>query len=293
MDTRPPHGSVVETEQIMKAAAALSALGSSARLPPVLAALSDPERSVTDIVITMNQHPDLSARVLRVANSAYYGQTRAIETVDRAIMLLGLDAVRGIAAAACFNQAFVGGKDTALLDTNAFLRHSVAVAVAAEALARLRHRNLAPVAFVAGLLHDLGMLVALRLDPAGVAALRESLRANPDQEIDAAEQSLLQVGHGHCVAVVLQAWQLPQALVAATQFHHDPMAAAEPYRALAALIHVADQIARTSQLGFPCEAALGACSPAALVLLGISDAEHIAIATALPDGVASLLQSLN
>jgi HD-like signal output (HDOD) protein len=293
MDKGPRHGGDVEKDQIIKAAAALSALGNSARLPPVVAALSDPEISVTEIVITMNQHPDLSARVLRVANSAYYGQTRTIETVDRAIMLLGLDAVRGIAAAACFNQAFVGGKDTALLDTSAFLRHSVAVAVAAEALARLRHRSLAPVAFVAGLLHDLGMLVALRLDPAGVAALRESLRADPEQDINTAEQSLLRVSHGHCVAVVLQAWHLPEALVAATQFHHDPMAAAEPHRALAALIHVADHIARVSQLGFACEAALGACSPEALALLGISDAEHAVIATALPDGVASLLQSLN
>src|SRR5258706_6119700 len=140
MDQGQRRDSGVEDGEIIRAAGALSARGNNARLPLVVAALSDPDISVTDIVAAMKRQPDLSARVLRVANSAYYGQTRGIDTVDRAIMLLGLDAVRGIAAAACFNHALLSSRDTALLDTTAFLRHSVAVAVAAETLARRHHR---------------------------------------------------------------------------------------------------------------------------------------------------------
>jgi HD-like signal output (HDOD) protein len=112
-------------------------------------------------------------------------------------------------------------------------------------------------------------------------------------DIRPAEAERVRVGHEHCVSVVLQAWQLPEPLVVATQFHHEPMLAPEPHRALAALVNVADHVARTSGMSFPCEAALGEGNPEAMALLELTPADLEAISATLTDSVASLQQSLN
>jgi len=118
-----------------------------------MAALCNSDVSPGEVESLVLGEPALYARVLRIANSAYYGQARSITTLSRAVVVLGLDAVRGIAAAACLDRTLPRGWKHPLVDMNAVVHHSVATAAAAEALARIRHPDLAAEAFVAGLLH--------------------------------------------------------------------------------------------------------------------------------------------
>jgi len=132
-----------------------SAASSTARL---ITALCDSSTSADDLSLRIERDPVLCARVLRVANSAYYGQQSSVSTVRRALLVLGLNAVRAIAAAACIDQ-ILPARVAALPDLDAVLRHSLATALAAETLALKERPAIAAEAFIAGLLHNMGVIV--------------------------------------------------------------------------------------------------------------------------------------
>ena len=165
-------------QQILAAAHELGVINGDAQAAPrLLSALCQPDATAQSISRLIGSEPGLAARVLRVANSPFYGVTRAIATIDRAVVVLGLDAVRGIAAAGCLDRSLSRGDP--LLNMSQLLRHSVATAAAAEALARMSDRSLAPEAFMAGLLHDFGSVLMTRLDPQGMSTLLAKFTAIP------------------------------------------------------------------------------------------------------------------
>jgi HD-like signal output (HDOD) protein len=275
--------------EILRAAAALGVLsGGGHAAPRILAQLCDPEIRAAEIAALIDREPGLSLRVLRVANSAYYGLARKVSTVDRALVILGLDAVRGIAAAACLDRTVMRAGETAPIDLDALVRHSLGTALAAEALARVRHRALAPEAFIAGLLHNLGVMVQLRLDPGGVGALIEVLRMAPQRDLSVLEAERVSVGHERCAAVLFEAWQLPEALVDAARHHHDPLRAPEPHRELAALVNSGIHLSLVCGNTYALEPAAGPPDDAAMALLGLCNAHLEHVTAELPARLAQL-----
>ena len=292
MTASPTQDQDSATAGILKAATALGVLGGGTQgAPRILALLCNPAVNAAEVATVMSREPGLSLRVLRVANSAYYGLTRSISTIDRALVLLGLDAVRGIAAAACLDRTVRRASENAPLDMDALVRHSLATAVAAEALASIRHRPLAPEAFIAGLLHNLGVTVQLRLDPGGVRAMVDALRARPEQDIPALEAQRVGVGHEQCVAVLFEAWQLPAMLVEAARHHHDPMAAPEQHRELAALVNLGIQLSLACGNTYALEPTAPPRNHAALTLLGLADEDLDRVAADLPERLAKLQEA--
>jgi HD-like signal output (HDOD) protein len=278
--------------EILKAATALGVLGGGAQgAPRILALLCNPTVNAAEVAAVMGREPGLSLRVLRVANSAYYGLARSVSTIERALVLLGLDAVRGIAAAACLDRTVKRASEPAPIDMDALVRHSLATAVAAEALARIRHGSLAPEAFIAGLLHNLGVTVQLRLDPAGVGAMIDALQAMPERDIAALEAERVKVGHERCVAVLFEAWQLPAMLVEAARHHHDPMAAPEQHRELAALVNLGIHLSLACGNTYALEPAATRRNHAAMSLLGLTDEDLDRVAADLPERLARLQEA--
>jgi putative nucleotidyltransferase with HDIG domain len=173
--------------------------------------------------------PALAARVLRVANSAFYG-SRSISSIDRALTVLGAMAVAGIAMAARFD----GGAKVVDGQFKLLRRHSLMTAVAARALAaRAELAGWDPEsAFVLGLLHDLGWLVQLQMER-DRALRRED--AQPFRTDDLAEHALFS-------AALLAHWQLPAQFIDAVRDHHH--VAEFPASTGAALLAVAEQCAK-------------------------------------------------
>jgi HD-like signal output (HDOD) protein len=130
-------------------------------------------------------------------------------------------------------QRGVGGSP---LDGDALLQHSVATAIAAQSLARVRHESLAAEAFVAGLLHNLGIGVQMQIDGAGINAILAARRTDVAGDIRALEAQYSAVHHEECGAVIFAAWHLPDSLVAAVGHHHDPLTAPAAHRDLASLV---------------------------------------------------------
>jgi HD-like signal output (HDOD) protein len=262
----------INSAAILKAASMSGVMGAgTGRAPRLLAALCDSEISAAEVAALIGQDPALSLRVLRVANSAYYGQSRSINSIDRALSLLGLDSVRGIAAAACLDRVLTIGANTPTADLQGMMRHSRATATAAEALAHIGHPARAADAFITGLLHNVGTIVQLHLD----------VPHAPDI-----------IGHEECAAVIFSAWNLPEPLIVATLHHHRPLAAPQAHRDLATLVHLGASLALAGGYTFALEPASMALDPAAIAQLGLEEDQIAAVAAALPERVAALDHAL-
>jgi HD-like signal output (HDOD) protein len=279
----------IKPADIIAAAAKPGMLGSSAHaVPRILATLYKPGVSVREVAGVVAQEPGMTASVLRVANSPLYGQSRTIATVDHAMLLLGLDTVRGIAAAACMRDAIMRSPSSSPVDSNALLRHSIATAVASSALARIARPALVPEAFVAGLLHDLGIALLARLEPEGMSALVAALRADPECDGAALEQEHVGMGHARCATLLFESWRLPAPLIAGASHHDDPASAPESERAMATLVCLGNQLAIAGDMGFGGErAALATRCTEAAAFLRLTDDDLSAVAAALPARVAT------
>ena len=283
----------VTDADVLQAAAEIGVLGAGQGLIPlIMARLCDPDSTAHDIAQVIGQEPGLAARVLRVANSPY-GASGTVATLERAFVLLGVDAVRGIAAAACLNRATVRAVQASPIGLESMLRHAVAVACAAESLARVSHRSLASEAFIAGLLHDFGVTLQLQVDRDRLLEVIAALRADPKRNPREFERSLGCVGHERCAAVVFRAWKLPESLVAAVSNHHGPAAAPPGSQRLAALVHLADHVSLATGHGYTLEPDAAPLQEGTLEILGIQESFLSHVVEALPERVRELQRVLS
>jgi HD-like signal output (HDOD) protein len=273
----------------MNAANTPGVLGAGATaISAILATLYQPDVGAQQVARVISQEPGMTARVLRVANSPLYGQSRTVSTVDRAVILLGLATVRGIAAAACMRDAILRATASGSIDAAALLRHSIATGLAARALCASGPANVAEDAFVAGLIHDLGITLLARLRPGDVEEIGAQLRRDPACDISALERERMGIGHALCAGIVFELWHLPESLTAAAYHHHDPEGAPAEHRTLAALVTVADELSRECRLGFVSESSPQAALTAATALLGSSRTDMDGVAAMLPGRLAEL-----
>ncbi len=183
----------------------------------LLAVLDDPKSSARDVAGSLECDPSLSVRVLHLANSPYFGLSGKVGNVERAVIALGNSVIRSLAVTTAAGL-FAEHSDQMPPD---FWAHSVAVA-AATGLVAQTVRVPAGDALCAGLLHDLGSALAFRYGPDQHG---ECLRAGRD-DLLAAEVDAFGADHAALGALALEAWHLPERIVAAIGTHHDDVAAA-------------------------------------------------------------------
>jgi HD-like signal output (HDOD) protein len=293
MAARPLTTDLTVRDRILRGAESLGILGGSGRTgAQLMSLLCRATVTAAEVAREVSHEPALYARVLRVANSPFYGCRREIRTLTQAIVLLGLDAVRGIAAAACLDRALSREREGGPIELRSLVVHSLATAVAAETLARSRYPALASDAFIAGLLHNLGIAVQLHVDAEGVRELVERRLDSPASSLREAESLCIDVGHEECVATVFEAWGFPAALVAAARNHHAPGDAEPEHRTLAALVTLGASLGVRSGHAFALEPSDGDADGEALRIVGVGQAELDEIASALPERVESLRSAL-
>ncbi|MEY3021583.1 MAG: hypothetical protein RIS86_781 [Planctomycetota bacterium] len=277
--------------------AAVKQLSHIATLPEVtlgiIELVENPQSSAQDLNGLIGRDPALSARVLKVVNSAFYGLPRQIGSINRAISLLGLNAVKNIAIAASLAKLFRGGALCDRFDAKDLWEHSIAVATAAKLLAKEARMNSGDEAFLAGLMHDIGIMVELQTDRAKLAQLFMDLPFEADGraaiDMRAAERAAFGADHGHFGEALCEQWKFPRSLALACGHHHDPMSAPAEGRQIPWLVFVADRLAAEAggfradvrDLGVPVEAlaALG-LSPESLGVVRERLAESLAEASA-------------
>ncbi|MBL8270746.1 HDOD domain-containing protein [Steroidobacter sp.] len=280
-----------EVARIQSAANALGMVGGAPDTAHrLLVTLCDRGVGLKQIIELIARDPGLTARVLKVANSAFYGRPRHVDTLERAIAILGLDAVRGIAAAACLDRSLPTGPAAPLADMTQFARHSVATALAAEQLARLRHPELASEAFIAGLLHELGAVVQAKVDPDGFRKLVDSLHADPSQDVIEVEKRCVSVSQERCVSVVFKLWLLPEALTHSVCHHHRPNQVSAAYRPLTDLVFLGNHASLVAGAVFSAEPAPVGSPTESLGVVGVSEEDLQVVVDGLPARTNAFLE---
>ncbi len=239
-------------------------------LPSILAEVSrltsSDDSSAADLVRVVVQDQALTARVLRAANSAYYGLRDKISTLDRAVVVLGFDMIRSLALGASVVQVLSSFPSCPEIDLPAFWLHAAAVAVFTEDQ-RAAVEVSPGEAFTAGLLHDIGkiiMLVYFEDD------FRNVVRRARKDGLDFHEAELAEIGLGHdfVAGQMLRRWGLPSGLAEAVRLHHQPMEALSS-TPLAARVHLADFAARALKIGFSGAETVKPLSPDFMAALGL------------------------
>jgi putative nucleotidyltransferase with HDIG domain len=227
------------------------ALKSLPTLPPVLTVvnrlLADPNAPLKDVAKALSSDEGLTSRVLRLVNSAYYGLPRRISTVPLAITILGAKSVKNqvvnIAFADLMNSLGGGRKEYAIL-----WRHAVRTAAWAKSLAAKFGNADEEEAFTAGLVHDIGKAVSLRLKPCDYGKIVvETARSGTD--LKGVEEQVIGFDHARIGAWAAERWKLPLTLVGSIRWHHEPeeVRGEDPViRKIVETIHLADILARGS-----------------------------------------------
>lgn len=273
----------------LKAAArALGTAGGSAGAPRLLSLLCDADVELDAVLTQLKREPALTARVLKVANSPYYRQSGHVGTLERAVQMLGLTAIRGIAAAACLDRSAPPRAGQAF-DPEAFRLHSLAVACAAQALSKAANAGVDGEAFMTGLLHDIGILLLAKADGQRMARFQVPQVASPDEAM-ALEREYFGVDHAEAAGTLVAAWALPGWLLAPLTTHHLPATGAvRGAEALPALVALADHVA--SRAGFALWPVCALPPTAALRgALPLDDAQIDALVEQLPALVAQLAE---
>jgi putative nucleotidyltransferase with HDIG domain len=192
----------------------------SPALDRLQAVMADPASSVRDMAGIITMDPRLAASLLRVVNSPLYSLPAPVETVTRAVAILGLRQVSMLALAAAMSGMF---QDMApdLLDPVRFWRHSLACAVLSHGLALAAGREEPERHYLAGLLHDLGRLALHAMAPNLARQARELCQAHGLPEVEA-ERRVFEFDHGVLGAMIFTTWKLPHGVVAAAASHHEP-----------------------------------------------------------------------
>ena len=273
--------------------AALSAVRSIshiATLPEVtvqiIEMVEDPGSSARDLHQLISADPALTARMLKVVNSAFYGLPRQIASINRAVSLLGLNAVKNIAIAASLAKLFRGGSIGPHFDAHHLWTHSCATAAAARTVAKASGRKgVADEAFLAGLVHDVGILVELQFDRARFAAAIEE--AHETRNLEAAELANLGETHEGFGSVLCEHWKFPASLVWVAGHHHDPLTVPEANRDLPSIVHVADHLAGEVAGGFTLDLRPGGPDPDVLDALGLVQSDLMEIRTAVIEAIGN------
>lgn len=209
----------------------------------------DPNATMGAFEAIIRPDPALTANLLKIANSAMFRGASKAATVRDAILRVGTRRVWEIAAAGAFGAVMpkvLKGYD---IDAVTFWRHSVAVAVLSEKLAKMARIANAEEAFTAGLLHDMGKLVIENFLATEHAHFVDRLE-NGNLSMMAAERELLGTDHAEVGEAVAEKWNLPATLGVATRWHHDPMGAPDAAQQdLAGVVHVANGLAHAMGFG--------------------------------------------
>ena len=209
--------------------------------------VESPDSTTADIAQAVSQDPAFTVRLLRVANSPYYGFSSTIDTVAKAVSTIGTSQIRNLALSTAVASSF-SGLSNKLVSMENFWRHSLYCGLAARKLAKLAGKFDAEALFTAGLLHDIGELVIFsRLPEQAQEALLRVLDSADELAVYQAEQQIMHFDHAQVGGELARQWKLPPMLEECIAFHHD-IASAKRYPREAALVHIANILAQMAEV---------------------------------------------
>ncbi|MEW6264710.1 MAG: HDOD domain-containing protein [Thermodesulfobacteriota bacterium] len=220
-----------------------------ASLPQVILKLveacQDPDVGIKDLSNLIAKDPSLSAKVLRLVNSAYAGLAEKVTSLEKAVVFLGIDTIKNIALTASVLETFSQTKGGPQFNLNCFWWHSFFCACLAKRIAELIGYPSLEEAFLAGLLHDVGKLVLQANFGGQYASL---LKEHPDDaELAAAEKAEVGCTHAEVGAELVNRWKLRSFLADALRYHHEEAERLQDAFDLLKIVYVANALSQEAE----------------------------------------------
>ena len=220
-------------------------------LPTVVSKMIDlvdnPKTSAGSLARLISTDQALTARILKLANSAYYGLSREVSTVNMAIVVLGFNTVKDMGLSLSVLDMFKDTDNRKFFDAGRFWEHSIGCGIASRLLARKFRNKLAGEAFVAGLLHDIGKVVLKQYCAPEFGQIMHRVWEK-DDDLEQAELETIGTGHGQVGGWLAVKWNLPGIIADSITHHHAPWEAATD-KAFVSLVNLADYLCHVSAIG--------------------------------------------
>lgn len=223
--------------------------GFSQTVTKIVALANDPKSTPTDLVKTISMDPVLTAKLLKLINSAYFGLAQPIVSLQRATIMLGLNTVKNIALSLAVTGTLKIKGDFRWFTGDQFWEHSLACAVASKSIAKKVGVGALDLEeyFIAGLLHDIGttMFVNAFTDDSEEIYNPDF---EPDKNIRVLEKERFGMAHDELGGMMAERWKFPESLILAVSGHHDPYISDGEGLLLRQIVHIANQFCNDREI---------------------------------------------
>lgn len=213
----------------------------------IIELVEDPTSTAQDLNNVISNDPALCSRILKVVNSSFYGLPGQIGSINRAIVLLGLNAVKNIAISASMAKLFRGGQLCDKFSARDLWMHAITTGTASKMIADKLKMGVGDEAFLAGLTHDIGMMVEMQFDRLKLVEVINQINlsadGSPDRDLCEVERSIFGADHEAFGRALCERWKFPEAFAQVCGHHHSPLELPTGSRSMACLVHIADRIA--------------------------------------------------
>lgn len=255
--------------------------------------IDDPQCSIRDLTDLISKDQSISAKVMKIANSAFYGFPRKIHSLSEAFIILGFRTIRSLLITASVSDLLRGPVDGYIITKGDLWKHSYAVAFTAGNVARSVKKQLLDASFTAGILHDIGKLILGNYLKGTYQEVLSTAR-NTNITLPEAEEKLLGYNHAVVGGMVLDHWNFPEVIVNAVSNHHKPLSNGnDEYDPMTGILHVADGWVLEKGIGIVQQENLYKMDTLILQKMGISDETRDDIFKRLDSELVSMHEIFN
>ncbi len=215
----------------------------------IIRVINDPESTANDLIDVIETDPPLTGKVLKVANSAYYSPLNRIGDIKHAVVWIGLDTLKELALNQKVGHIFNGNGKINGYSRRLLWKHSVTVAKLSKMIFRKEFGESGSNAYVAGLLHDIGIIVEDQYMPTDFKAITKRTRSE-DRNLSILEREVFGFDHAYLGMALADNWNLPQELVLAIGCHDQPIGVDPDFARLALTLHVAEIFSKKCYDGY-------------------------------------------
>ena len=215
----------------------------------IISTLNNPGSTIKDLKDAIQLDPPLSAKVLRIANSAYYSPRSRIDELEKAVVWLGFSTVRELALSQKAGEMFLSGDSESPFSRSELWKHSVAVALFNKAFQRKEFGNTGENAYISGLLHQIGLIATCQIMPEKFSSILEYAETKK-KNIFKAEQEILGIDHALIGKAIIENWGLSEEMSIAIGYHHQPYLSPKTHLRNVTTLYISDYICQLERIGF-------------------------------------------
>ncbi len=229
----------MEKEEVIKVLDTMSDIPTMSKVVSKIVEIVDsPTSSATDLTKVISTDQSLAAKVLKLVNSAFYGFPKRIETLNKAIVILGFNTIRSLALSISVIEAIIKDGYSQRLNYRNLWLHALGVAIISRELAKKEFPSLSDEAFVSGLLHDIGYIILDRYFPDSFIKVWNVMEEKKCTLFDA-EREVNNITHATIGMILTERWNIPSSIGYSIGFHHRPVEVKD-YFQLVSIVHAAN-----------------------------------------------------